>query len=381
MMRNAYFLSCSFLSVTLLILACTSNQEQELPKVDKPHAIIGTTYFEWTDTARADAQYGGLRAIDVQVWYPASDSSTTRASYLPRMNEAAQQFGWSRRDSIIASRVRTDAWVDAPIDSTWESYPLLIFSPGLGGRTSYSTFYAEHFTRQGYVVIGVNHLYESAYVVTDDGLIGANHTFHDSLKTLRIPAEISAENYRMTKGLRIMVLAEDLSFCLDKLTLMNEDRFNGALDFSRIGSWGHSIGGAAAIDASRIDSRIDAVVNFDGTPSGIALELGMQRPFMFIEDMTDLSMKGYEIQFDRRTSFCGQVEAEAYRVLLKHTNHQSFYDINLHEATSQQNRGKALRILNTAVAYMDDFFDQYVRGKVVSIVPLDTDSLKVMVIP
>ena len=71
------------------------------------------------------------------------------------------------------------------------------------------TYYAEKLAKCGFVVVGINHLYESEYVIDNNmNIIPANLAFHDSLKTLDIPKQITAEKYREVKGIRQKVLGE-----------------------------------------------------------------------------------------------------------------------------------------------------------------------------
>jgi predicted dienelactone hydrolase len=57
----------------------------------------------------------------------------------------------------------------------------------------------------------------------------------------------------------------------------------GALRLSRVGRFGHSLGGATAAQAMFEDRRIDAGINLDGTPSGPVVNAGLDRPFMLVD--------------------------------------------------------------------------------------------------
>jgi len=276
----------------LLMIACSAPSESDVvEQVDSTrttaaHGLyaVGTTYFTWTDTTRIDPSYGGYRLINVQVWYPADSmdqflSQPSAAYYTDVKDVWAQLPGWLAADSALVDTVSTLSRVNVPVSEHLNKYPLLICSPGLGSNIATYSFYAERLARKGYIVAGVNHLYESEFIINEQRqVIPANLTFHDSLKALDIPDQISADDYRAAKEPRQQMLGEDLSFCLNRM-LKTLTAISSVIDTARIGAWGHSIGGAAAVSAAQNDRRFKAVVNLDGTPPSSALEAGIDAPF------------------------------------------------------------------------------------------------------
>ena len=262
----------------------------------------------------------------------------------------------------MVQKITTAALVNAPLPDASTQYPLIIFSPSLGRHLAQYTYYAERLAKAGYIVAGVNHLYESEYVVNpQQEVFAARHRFHDSLKTLKIPTQITVDKYREVKGLRQEVLGQDLIFCLNQL---KRSTFAQHIQFNKIGVWGHSIGGSAAIFASFKDARFSAVLDLDGTPPSAAMRQGIQAPFMFIEDLTDYNNHpGYKKLHQRRNGFCQKVSKNAYRVLLAGTNHNSFLDIYYHTARSNHQRQKLLKVLHTTLHYMQGFFDRYLKAQ------------------
>jgi predicted dienelactone hydrolase len=86
----------------------------------------------------------------------------------------------------------------------------------------------------------------------------------------------------------------DTRFVLDSLVALNAGRnpdaeqrrlpagLRGALDLSRVGMFGHSLGGATAAQAMYEDRRIKAGINLDGTMAGAVVDAGLDRPFMLV---------------------------------------------------------------------------------------------------
>ncbi|HUK91787.1 MAG TPA: hypothetical protein VLZ81_15395, partial [Blastocatellia bacterium] len=78
----------------------------------------------------------------------------------------------------------------------------------------------------------------------------------------------------------------DMAFVLDRLERLNASdpsgRFTGKIDMTRVGVFGHSFGGAAALQFCGQDARCKAGVDVDGAPHGDVIQTGVNRPFMFL---------------------------------------------------------------------------------------------------
>jgi dienelactone hydrolase len=343
--------------------------------------FIGSKQYSWEDTDRQDEYYGETRKVNVQVWYPANKvtSSSLRTPYLLFIKKLYNKLeGWSEADYKSIQEVKTASFIDIPIKENLTKAPLLIFSPSLGGNLSYYTYYAEYFAMKGYIVMGINHLYESEAVVVNEQVYLANHSFQDSLKSLKIPDDISAEQYRELMGIRQKVLAQDIQFSLNKL--LADESIISAIDTSKIGIFGHSIGGAGAVYCSILDKRIKVVINLDGTPPSIALNNGIDIPYLFIEDLTDYkNHEGYAIQYKRRSDFCELNRADSWRVLIKGFNHNSFLDINYYLADNSLKAQSEKANLNKVISYMDDFLNHYLLGSdELHIMPIESGDLEII---
>ena len=345
---------------------------------------VGTKSFRWTDSSRIDPYYSGYRIVNVQVWYPVdvseNNNNCKRSGYYNNIESVWKELpGWSEEDQMLVLNIKTNGLINAPISDQKISFPLLIFSPTLGGNTSLYTYYAEALAQLGFVVAGVNHLYESEFVLNEESkLFISDLSFHDSLKLLEIPSQITAEEYRRVKGVRQKVLAEDMIFTLNKLAEVNSQEFKNKMDLNRVGVWGHSIGGAAAIYASILDDRFKAVIDIDGTPPTLALD-GIEVPFMFIEDLPDYkNHDGYMKQYIRRNEFCKNVKGDAYRVLISGADHNSFLDINYYGAESEPDKQEALSVINETLKYITLFFNIYLNKENLDIEELNTNKLEVV---
>jgi pimeloyl-ACP methyl ester carboxylesterase len=78
----------------------------------------------------------------------------------------------------------------------------------------------------------------------------------------------------------------DIGFVLDRLEQLNTSgvpgKFKGRLDMTRVGVFGHSFGGATALQFCHDDPRCKAGIDVDGQPFGSVIQDGLHQPFMFI---------------------------------------------------------------------------------------------------
>ncbi|NNF33804.1 MAG: hypothetical protein HKN68_06830 [Saprospiraceae bacterium] len=369
------------LVVMLLVLGQCSNKAVHTQDTSASTNSIGVKQFIWTDESRTDDYNGGNRIINAKVWYPSEEDASLAepALYYFKIEEAYQSLSnWSEEDLKSVNEIKTNSSLNAPIKASSDKYPLIIFSPGLGGNLSLYSFYAESLAERGYIVMGINHLYESEYVIDQVGNTHpVNITFHDSLKTLDIPGQITADQYREVKGERQKVLGEDIVFGLNQI--LNDAFFREHLDKDRIGVFGHSIGGAGAIYANILDDRIKAVIDLDGTPPSLALANGISAPFLFVEDLTDYeNHQGYAKQHARRNDFCVKNKSESWRILMGGSSHSSFTDMGYIFGDDEQEKRQALKFLKLTSGYMHSFFSHHLKAEDMDLEEMKSDSLEII---
>ncbi|GAA2888338.1 carboxylic ester hydrolase [Streptosporangium fragile] len=234
---------------------------------------VGTTVLQWTDPDRpetATSDPDDRRTVVVQLWYPArkSPADAERAQYLGRTAQEAHVVsrgvaGYLGIPGFLlddAPRARTHSVFDAAVADGGGRFPLVLFSPGLGGVRTQNTAWAEELASRGYVVAALDHPYDSAVVTLADG-----RTVRTRIRATGDPAE----DERLAAGWTA-VRAGDLSFALTQLGRLDRGEIPGSLtgrlDTGRAAATGHSLGGAAALQAARQDPRFAAVINLDGFP-------------------------------------------------------------------------------------------------------------------
>ncbi|MFC8919487.1 alpha/beta hydrolase family protein [Streptomyces sp. NPDC057116] len=233
---------------------------------------VGTRVVQWTDPNRpetATADPRDRRTVVVQLWYPAqrSPAGAQRAQYLGRTAHEARVVSkalarYAGLPGVLVDgvpRAHTHAVFNAPVANEGGRFPLVLFSPGLGGVRTQNTAWAEELASHGYVVAALDHPYDSAAVVLADG-----RTINTKIKSTGDDED--NERAVETTGIR----AADLRFSLTQLSRLDRGEITGPLtgrlDTSRVAVTGHSLGGAAALQAARQDRRFTAVIDLDGYP-------------------------------------------------------------------------------------------------------------------
>ncbi len=188
-MRKRYLLV-----MLILVLAVTTAQAQrpDAPRFAQPGPYsVGTTDFQIGDAERP------LRAT---IWYPAEAQDTEPITY---------RLG-------IFSLVQGRAVSDSP--PAEGSFPLVIFSHGLGGFRFQSVLLMEHLASHGFVVIAADH--------------PGSTTLDDS----QIPLNYAQRPFDMLR-------------LIDHAPEINDD-LAAIIDMDRIALAGHSFGGYTALAAS-----------------------------------------------------------------------------------------------------------------------------------
>ena len=122
----------------------------------------------------------------------------------------------------------------------------------------------------GYTVVTIDHPYDVDIVVFPD-----NSTILGTDITTEAQILMALDTRR-----------KDISFVLDQLSLPSVTRklipglSSRGLDVSKVGIYGHSLGGATAAEAMLYDPRLVGGVNLDGSFFGDVVAKGLDRPFM-----------------------------------------------------------------------------------------------------
>jgi predicted dienelactone hydrolase len=346
-----------------------------VPRPTGPSAV-GTTVVQWTDPGRdepATTAPDDHRTVVAQLWYPAdADGATARARYLGRSDDEAravteglaETFGVPGFLLAEARRARSPAGVDAPPAAAGSPWPVVLFSPGLGGVRTQNTAWATDLASHGYVVVALDHPYDSAAVVLEDGTVvdSAVRSTGDDVEDDRLAASWTA------------VRAADLRFAAARLV-------DGAglpaalasrLDPDRMAVTGHSLGGAAAIQAALEDPAFDAVIDLDGFPRNAVGALTAPLLVVVAGRGTGNPANDREYEVERRRVL-DVAEAPSYELVVPNAAHLTFTDapLFLPPVRSLVGAGGRTSGVETTSAITRAFLDTTLRGR--AVVPMEAE--------
>jgi dienelactone hydrolase len=319
---------------------------------------VGTTSLWLTDTSRPDPWAAGVNARELMVslWYPATSPDGRRARY---MTPAESELQVTSRDITgvppdALSTVQTHAAVDATPAGSARALPLAVLSPGFTSPRSTLTALAEDLASHGYVVVGIDHTYESFATAFPDGRV-----------TTCLARQAPRRGPRFWEKV-VTGRAADVRFVLGQLTGAQPAWPSaGLIDPSRIAMAGHSIGGAAAIAAMLADSRIRAGIDMDGAIPVPIPDHGLSRPFMLLGKQANYTpgSEGAATTWERAWNL---MTGWKRWLVVAGAVHASFTDLGLLADQVGIDIGASIsgaRSLDITRAYVRAFFDQYLRGR------------------
>lgn len=349
----------------------------ELPEPTGRHPV-GSTELHLVDHDRRDPWVADRdRELMVSIWYPArSASGYPRQPYMPpgvaRSVDESGSFGLARPGEVDWAAIRTDAAQAAPADIR-SRRPVVLYSPGLQVSRTLGTSTAVELASRGYVVVTVDHTYEAPAVEFPNGRIELQEKMS------------GVEGLKKAVDTRV----RDIRFVLDQLAALQEGRnpdaegrrlpkgLDKGFDLNRVGMYGHSGGGATAAETMRVDRRIDAGINMDGTLQFSSSEFlpvareGLDRPFMLMgkPSQTHLNKPSWQSFWDHSTGWKRDLSLERGSHF-SYTDAQSFVPalderLDIPAKTREQYIGTVDPERSTAAqrAYITAFFDQHLRGR------------------
>jgi predicted dienelactone hydrolase len=344
---------------------------------------VGRTTCAWSDPVGTDAMApkpGTRRELVAWIWYPAAPRrpSQENADYLPRpWREAVErQNGVLIADFMNRdlSRVRTHSIRDADVSPLEPSFPVVLMRGGLATLTTDYTTLGEDLASHGYVVVGIDAPYRSRIVVFPDGRVIARAPQNNADLVGGADEERLAARLAQAWG-------ADLGFALDQLLRLNGSdptgRFLGRLDMSRIGVFGHSLGGATALQLCHDDPRVRAGIDVDGLPLGSAIRDGVRQPFMFLlgDHSGEPDSESAPVMANIRSIYDRLPAGGRWNIMIRGSNHYMFSD-NVALLKNRFLMGglrtlglvhiEGRRQLAITAHYIDAFFDAYLKGGPVS---------------
>ncbi|MDT8399770.1 MAG: hypothetical protein RQ899_14270 [Pseudomonadales bacterium] len=341
--------------------------------------LTGTTETMWEDTSRGElgtSNPDDSRRMMVQMWYPARHEPGKEVAIYASTNDLYQE--WMH---IALADNPTLSQRNADLPDGTDTFPVLIYNHGAGAQVFSATYQTEFMASNGYVVVSIGHAGYDGLARFPDGSefkvdvqsTGLTREDRERMNAYEV-TEWRRESAEVQESFNTLVL--DVSFALDQLERLNSDpqsRFYQRLDFTRVGAFGWSIGGATSLQASRDDERIKAVVNMDGELMGRSVErLGSPSPLLLIQSQQSGGMVRGPVVPGAQQSMAemnrglwqmlGKTDADWFRAVIEDTDHISFIDAYriVEPPETVPDIEHAQSIVNQLVL---EFFDKYLMGK------------------
>jgi dienelactone hydrolase len=301
------------------------------------------------DNSRADPfdPQHGHRRVMIQIWYPAT-SGGPRAAYMAKSVGRIYAAEYRLPGDTFA-RISTNAHRNARPLGRPGGYPAIVFSPGYAVPHALYTSLLEDLASHGFVVIALDHTYETDAVEFPGGKVVRRN----------LPPDPGRNGNAISYRLLLRIIGQrvaDVRFLRRSLPAL-EKRIGHVIDPQRAGVFGHSLGGLTAATALEADRALRAGVDLDGSIFGPGVRRSLDRPFMIMTEHGDATT----LRFWRK------LRGARLSVRIDGTRHLNYSDWNLlvpwlrrtHVRLPMLGPIKAPRALRIERAYLDAFFARH----------------------
>ncbi len=361
--------------VCLLLLTCGFTWVLpmfSLPKPTGPYAT-GTRVEHLIDPVRMETHVAGLarrREIMVQMWYPATPNHEPLASY-----RRGSETTWL---SSYMGVLRTHSYENAAVATSGAPFPVLLFNPAWAGHRTQNTYQVEDLASHGFIVVGIDHTYNSGPVAFPDGRVIQPTDGHD----ISDFEATTVEQQYAFGAKEVDIEAADDVLVLNTLSAANSDSRSPwfhRVDADDAGAFGHSFGGAVAAEVCYQDPRVKAALNEDGWMFGEVATHGLDKPYMVMNDdgqpITAAELQSKDAQ-TRRESKLTEMDIEnlnhtlrtfgGYMLTLRGSRHFDFSDRPLYSPLRRLTDAGTIspqRAHEIVEAYTRQFFEHTLQGK------------------
>lgn len=335
-------LAVAALAVGLAPATASETVPLTLPGPTGPYPV-GTKELHLVDADRVDPWTGEPRELMVSLWYPAARNGARARQFPPAVAAFYDQNAGVPPGTADFAGTVTHSRVGAtPLPGR---RPVVLYSPGGNNSRFLGTTLVEDLASRGYVVVGVD---------------------HTPVSPVQFPDRVELPRRGVDAAQVMRERVRDTSFVLDEL-----GRFP-ALDLSRVGMVGHSMGGFTAAEAMLTEPRIDAGVNLDGSMdprAGQAAVTGVTRPFLLMGGGLSSGLPHNHAHNDDWSSFWSASTGWKRDVYLPAAEHASFTDAQVMlpqldgDFTPLIGTIDPRRSLAVQRRYLAAFFDLHLRGR------------------
>ena len=283
---------------------------------------VGRRTFEWTDSPRRDPYADGPRKLSVWLWYPVAKGTTGRkVEYAPGLWN-----GLRLKAPLALFQGPFNTLEDRALDRVAIApgrFPVVVLMPGMGLSAPMYASLAEDLASHGYLVAGVTPTYSANLTVLEGQTIASKPDAN--------PQNLGESNEQAQKvGDHLVgVWAADARFAADMVARQLPNSVEPSIGPSYVG---HSFGGAASLEACRLDQRCAAAVDLDGAQFGDVVTKGVQAPILLLgaDDSCITSVCGPDAKTDadrnRALSLLKASSGTSWCATVPGTRHFNFTD-------------------------------------------------------
>lgn len=289
-----------------------------LPPPSGPYQVATSSFQIRSEDRLEDygPNTGDFRRVMVQVWYPGvvSEGMEPLTPWIADL----EVVGPALADTLGIPGFFLDYTRYTPSHSYQRAepfqgrIPVVLYSHGWRLFRNAAVHQMESLASHGFVVIAVDHTHGAVATVFPDGTVAPLDP-----QALPDPEEVGDEVFEDAAIKLLETYSEDLRMVIGSLEEGEEGPFGslGAIaDLNRVGIYGHSLGGGAAVRTCLLETICQAVASLDGwvepiTSSELSSELKV--PSMFIrsdpwrELENDQVLRGLVERSDRRSYWIG----------------------------------------------------------------------------
>lgn len=321
-----------------------------LPSPTGPYAV-GIVDREIVDDAHD-------RRLMTSVWYPAA-SSGPPAPLTRDPDETMVGLGnLTGLPDLVFQHLRyvkLSASADAPVLAGESPFPVLLFSHGLTGMRMQSSSTMQELASWGYMVVAIDHTDAAAVTVFPDGEVRYYDETRFGLPAGGSPsaAEVNARMFP------VWVADQRAVYNALEGWEKSDPLLAGNFDLAHIGSFGHSFGGATALDVCLVEPRCQAAVDMDGGLYGRSETEPATRPLLL---MISEDSAGNAAAMASWREMAARAEGDASWLEIPGSNHLSFTIMPLLSpllAPWGFDAGQGLQVVDHSLRM---FFDSHLRG-------------------
>lgn len=276
------------------------NKQVQLPN---PKGKYSVGYFDSFFNYKSENED---RSIGYRCYYPAKATKGLPVNYYID-DEMVELFlrqnpnGPFNDITKTFSNLLTHSYENAPLIENQEPFKVVIYSHSFGSLPWANLVQIEELSSQGYVVVVISHTGDTFCTLLGDKKIEQNQDINIKMREQLVQVMMETgtnpfvytteqiQNYirKCTYSTeRVNVWTENIMGLIDELENINKNTehiFYDRLDYTEIGAFGNSFGGAAAINTALFDKRIIAAINIDGFQlGGNLIDKRLEVPGLFI---------------------------------------------------------------------------------------------------